>query len=92
MTDIFFQAEKRANPAKIHYFFSASKELSGKFMITYMPRDKVLFSLLESRFSQLFSKVRHEFVTVTPDGFRFRKQTFETLGQLMKWFKVEISV
>ena len=35
------QAEKRANPAKIHYFFSASKELSGKFMITYMPRDKV---------------------------------------------------
>ena len=37
-----FQAEKRANPAKIHYFFSASKELSGKFMITYMPRDKVL--------------------------------------------------
>lgn len=37
-----YQAEKRANPAKIHYFFSASKELSGKFMITYMPRDKVL--------------------------------------------------
>ena len=64
--------EKRANPAKIHYFFSASKELSGKFMITYMPRDKV----------------RHEFVTVTPDGFRFRKQNFETLAHLMKWFKV----
>ena len=61
-------------------------------MITYMPRDKVLFFLTESRFSQLFSKVRHEFVTVTPDGFRFRKQTFETLGQLMKWFKVEIPV
>ena len=39
---LFYQAEKRANPAKIHYFFSASKELSGKFMITYMPRDKVL--------------------------------------------------
>ena len=39
---LYYQAEKRANPAKIHYFFSASKELSGKFMITYMPRDKVL--------------------------------------------------
>ena len=62
-------------------------------MITYMPRDKVLFSLLESRLSfKPSSKVRHEFVTVTPDGFRFRKQTFETLGQLMKWFKVEIPV
>ena len=34
--------------------------------------------------------MRHEFVTVTPDGFRFRKQNFETLGQLMKWFKVLI--
>lgn len=32
--------------------------------------------------------MRHEFVTVTPDGFRFRKQNFESLGQLMKWFKV----
>ena len=65
-------AEKRANPSKIHYFFSASKELSGKFMLTYMPRDKV----------------RHEFVTVTPDGFRFRRQNFESLMGLMKWFKV----
>merc|ERR1719474_295423 len=64
-------AEKRANPSKIHYFFSASKELSGKFMLTYMPRDKV----------------RHEFVTVTPDGFRFRRQNFESLMGLMKWFK-----
>ena len=65
-------SEKRANPAKIQYFFSASKELSGKFMLTYMPRDKV----------------RHEFVTVTPDGFRFRRQNFESLLGLMKWFKV----
>ena len=40
-------------------------------MLTYMPRDKV----------------RHEFVTVTPEAFRFRRQNFETLSQLMKWFK-----
>ena len=66
--------EKAANPNKIHYFFSASKELSGKFMITYMPRDKT----------------RHEFVSVTPEGFRFRKQNFESLSQLMKWFKVRL--
>ena len=66
-------SEKRANPAKIHYFFSASKEMPGKFMLTYMPRDKV----------------RHEFVTATPDGFRFRKQNFESIALLLKWFKVD---
>ena len=41
-------------------------------MLTYMPREKV----------------RHEFVSMTPDGYRFRRQNFETLSQLMKWFKV----
>ena len=45
-----------------------------QFMLTYMPRDKV----------------RHEYVSVTPDGFRFRRQNFETLNLLMKWFKVRL--
>ena len=43
-------------------------------MLTYMPRDKA----------------RHEYVSVTPDGFRFRRQNFETLNLLMKWFKVSL--
>ena len=47
-------------------------DLSFQFMLTYMPREKV----------------RHEFVSMTPDGYRFRRQNFETLSQLMKWFKV----
>ena len=64
--------EMQREPKKIHYFFSASKELPGKFMLTYMPR----------------SKATHEFVTPSPDGFRFRKQNFETLSLLIKWFKV----
>ncbi len=64
-------AEKRAQPGKIHYFMSASKELPGKFMLSYMPR----------------SSARHEFVTVTPDGYRFRRQSFDSLSSLMKWFK-----
>ena len=62
---------KRANPAKIQYFFSASKELSGKFILTYMPRDKV----------------RHEFITVTPDGSDLGDRILSLLG-LMKWFEV----
>jgi transcription elongation factor SPT6 len=46
--------------------------LAGKFMLSYIPRDKV----------------RHEFVSVTPEGFRFRKQNMDSVGQLIKWFKV----
>ena len=63
-------------------------------MITYMPRDKVLphFLRISGSNFEIILKVRHEFVTVTPDGFRFRKQNFETLGQLMKWFKVHVRI
>ena len=43
-------------------------------MLSYIPRDKV----------------RHEFVSVTPEGFRFRKQNMDSVGQLIKWFKVGI--
>ena len=63
--------DKKAQPGKIHYILSASREFPGKFMLSYMPRNKV----------------RHELVTVTPDGFRFRQQNFESLNMLMKWFK-----
>ncbi len=65
------RSEKRLQPGKIHYFMAASKEFPGKFMISYMPRNKA----------------RHELITVTPDGFRFRQQNFDSLGGLMKWFK-----
>ena len=59
------------NASKIHYFVSASKELPGKFMLSYRPR----------------SKARHEYITVLPDGFRFRQQTFDSVSNLFNWFK-----
>lgn len=65
------RTDKKAQPGKIHYILSPSKELPGKFMMSYLPR----------------TKARHEYVTITPDGFRFRKINFETLSNLMKWFK-----
>jgi transcription elongation factor SPT6 len=40
-------------------------------MLTYIPRETP----------------KHEYVTVTPEGFKFRQQNFETLSQLMRWFK-----
>ena len=71
VTEEILRTEKKAQPGKIHYLLSPSKELPGKFLLSYLPR----------------TKARHEYVTITPDGFRFRKINFETLSNLMKWFK-----
>eukprot|EP00096_Caligus_rogercresseyi_P013174 TRINITY_DN584_c0_g1_i1.p1 TRINITY_DN584_c0_g1~~TRINITY_DN584_c0_g1_i1.p1 ORF type:complete len:1752 (-),score=659.27 TRINITY_DN584_c0_g1_i1:156-5411(-) len=71
VADEMLKTDKVSGPGKIHYFFSASKSYPGKFMLSYLPR----------------TKTRHEFVTVTPEGFRFRQQVFEALSSLMKWFK-----
>ena len=63
--------EKKKNANKIHYFISASKTYPVKFLLSYLPR----------------GKIRHEYVTVTPDGFRFRQQVFDSINSLLKWFK-----
>ena len=63
--------DKKKNPSKIHYFASASRDYPGKFMLTYLPR----------------THAKHEYVTVTPEGFRFRAQIFDTLTSLFRWFK-----
>ncbi|KAL7027357.1 hypothetical protein ACKWTF_005413 [Chironomus riparius] len=63
--------EKKRNPGKIHYFISASKNYPGKFMISYQPRDNC----------------KHEYISITHDGFKFRQQMFDNINSLMKWFK-----
>ena len=65
------KAEKQKNPNKIHYIVSVSKTYPGRFLLSYLPRNKF----------------RHEYVTVTPDGYRFRHQTFDSVNSLLKWFK-----
>ena len=60
--------EKRKAPSKIPYFLSPSKELPGKFMLSYLPR----------------KSTRHEFVTVTPEGLRYRQQIFHSLGAMVR--------
>lgn len=32
-------------------------------------------------------RCRHEYITVTPEGFRFRQQMFESVSSLLRWFK-----
>ncbi|XP_023303515.2 transcription elongation factor SPT6 [Lucilia cuprina] len=63
--------EKLKDPRKIHYFISASKNYPGKFLLSYLPK----------------TKCRHEYVTVVPEGYRFRGQVFDSLNGFLKWFK-----
>uniref|UniRef100_A0A8C7RHZ2 Transcription elongation factor SPT6 n=1 Tax=Oncorhynchus mykiss TaxID=8022 RepID=A0A8C7RHZ2_ONCMY len=62
---------KKEKPAFIPYFVSACKDLPGKFILGYQPR----------------GKPRVEFVTISPDGFRYRSQMFPTVNGLFRWFK-----
>ena len=51
--------------------YSDLQDRPGKFLLSYLPRNHF----------------RHEYVTVTPEGYRYRGQLFETLKGLLKWFK-----
>ncbi|KAJ8396463.1 hypothetical protein AAFF_G00017690 [Aldrovandia affinis] len=62
---------KKEKPTFIPYYVSACKDLPGKFLLGYQPR----------------GKPRVEFVTITPDGFRYRSQIFSTVNGLFRWFK-----
>ncbi|XP_063966332.1 transcription elongation factor SPT6-like isoform X1 [Lytechinus pictus] len=72
LMDKCLAAEKKKAPSRIPYFMCFSKEYPGKFLLSYQPR----------------SKGRHEYVTITPDGYKFRGQMFTTINSLHRWFKV----
>lgn len=63
--------EKKKAPSKIHYYIAPSAEFPGKFLLSYLPR----------------TKAKHEFVTVTPDGYRYRSRSFRSMNSLFRWFK-----
>lgn len=67
----FLREEKKKNSNKIHYMISISKNYPGKFLLSYLPRNKF----------------KHEYITVSPDGYRFRQQNFDSVNSLLKWFK-----
>ncbi|MFH4974474.1 hypothetical protein AB6A40_001183 [Gnathostoma spinigerum] len=69
--ELHLSDEKKRNPSRIPYSLTPSLDYPGKFVISYLPR----------------IKVRHEYMTATPDGFRFRQQMFNNLEQLLAWFK-----
>lgn len=64
-------SEKKKQPSRIPYHFSASNKFPGKFMLSYLPRNHPCY----------------EYVTVTPEGFRFRGRLHAKLDGLLHWFK-----
>lgn len=63
--------EKKKAPQRIPYLMSTCKEFPGKFFLGYLPR----------------VKPRIEYISVTPDGFRYRGRVHATLNGLFRWFK-----
>lgn len=63
--------EKRAQPERIFYHIVASKDMPGYFLLIYQPR----------------SRIHYEYVKATPNGLRYRNRLFQTLSQLLKYFK-----
>ena len=70
--ETLLSTEKEKNPKRIPYYFSASKQLPGKFILAYQPSNKPIL----------------EHFSVAPDGFRYRNQVHSGVNELIKWFKV----
>ena len=69
--DLLLKQLKTATPQTIPYFINLSIEFPGRFILSYLPN----------------TKVRHEFINVTQDGFSFRRVKFTNPEKLIKWFK-----
>ena len=63
--------EKKHQPSRIPYYFSASKQLPGKYVLAYQPT----------------SKAKIEYVSLTPEGYRYRGLIHSDVNSLLKYFK-----
>ncbi|KAI6657054.1 Transcription elongation factor SPT6 [Oopsacas minuta] len=63
--------EKRINPSRIPYFISPSVNFPGKFILAYTPKLKALT----------------DYISLNPQGLKFRNKIFDSLSQMLKWFK-----
>jgi len=66
------QEEKRSAPASIPYRISPTQKYADYFLLAYLPKARLI----------------KEYVHVTPAGFVYRKTTFNSVEQLLRWFKV----
>lgn len=62
---------KEMDPKRIAYCISISHKYPGNLLFSFLPRERV----------------HHEYIALTPTGYRFRKQFFDHLNELVNWFK-----
>lgn len=63
--------EKEKQPKIVAYCFRPSYEQPGKFVLSYRPGNST----------------KHENISVLPNGYRFRKNYFDSIANLLNWFK-----
>ena len=69
--EILLANEKQSNPSRIPYFISPSVNVPGKFILAYTPKTKTLY----------------DYISFNPRGLKFRGKLYDSLSQLLKWFK-----
>ncbi|CAI7841223.1 unnamed protein product, partial [Closterium sp. NIES-53] len=77
--DALVRTDKEREPARIPYYLSLSHDHPGAFMLTYI------------RSASVSGRPVHEYITVSPEGFRFRKHTFPTPDRLVKYFQAHFN-
>lgn len=73
--DALLAEEKARQPSRIPYFISVSHRAPGRFVLSYLPH----------------VHPRHEIITPTPVGIRFRGHIFQRTEDLIQWFKKHYS-
>nr|CAD2207292.1 unnamed protein product [Meloidogyne enterolobii] len=73
--DNVLRTQKKNAPQRIPYCITASKKYPGKFVLSYLAQ----------------SKIRNEYMSVTPEGLRFRKQLFNSTEDCVNWFKANFA-
>jgi transcription elongation factor SPT6 len=73
--DELLKHEKEEHPNRIPYGIGISYEHPGLFILSYIRT----------------TNPHHEFIAIHPKGFRFRKQIFNNIEQLMAYFQSHIN-
>lgn len=76
----------RKGPKLLERLIFANLKFSYSLSHTAAPLHNNVCVPVEFQHASFFS-FRVEFVTITPDGFRYRSQIFPTVNGLFRWFK-----
>lgn len=72
----FLLDERQKNRSRIPYVYVCSRQLPGKFIMSYLYPGV---------------KLRQEWISVAHDGFKFRGKMFRSFNELVAWFKLHFN-